>query len=413
MKQVQKKNTQTKISFFFFIFFIEEQNKRQQTTTSFSPPFFCENNQMAAAAEEEIDVFELEIDEDLIADYSHKLHPLGLQTLPPPASGRKLEEIEELDVTHNNLKSLEGIEAYPRLRKACFRQNLLPEHQPLGECRETLLSLDFYLNLMRSILPEGTAVGAKEYEYPRLLNFDASYNKVADLEGLQRWTTLRSLYLACNRIATLPPHVFQPLGNLRVLELGNNRLRSVGPGLEGLSQLKELFLGKNKLAEISGLASLTSLTRLDLQSNRITTIGEGLRNLTGLTELYFAHNGLEEIDDGFKTLTRLRCLDLSANLISRLQNLATLTELQDFWFSSNKLASFQDVEELKPAVGLQTVYFEHNPIQQDPQYRSRLGLILPSLSQIDAQAAYPSLSLLSKGVKLIGVVSQKTESPEH
>lgn len=43
-----------------------------------------------------------------------------------------------------------------------------------------------------------------------------------------------------------------------------------------------------------------------------------------------------------------------------------------------------DVDMLQPAKGLQTVYFEANPIAKDPQYRRKLKLSLPSLRQIDA-----------------------------
>lgn len=36
---------------------------------------------------------------------------------------------------------------------------------------------------------------------------------------------------------------------------------------------------------------------------------------------------------------------------------------------------------------MDTVYFEHNPIYKDPQYRRKLKLALPSLKQIDATLA--------------------------
>ncbi len=42
------------------------------------------------------------------------------------------------------------------------------------------------------------------------------------------------------------------------------------------------------------------------------------------------------------------------------------------------------MEQLRPATGLQTVYFEANPIARDPQYRRKVKLALPPISQIDA-----------------------------
>lgn len=55
-----------------------------------------------------------------------------------------------------------------------------------------------------------------------------------------------------------------------------------------------------------------------------------------------------------------------------------------FQFNSNLLEHWPDIDELKFATRIQTVYFEHNPIQKDPMYRKKIKLSLPSLTQIDA-----------------------------
>jgi protein phosphatase 1 regulatory subunit 7 len=53
-------------------------------------------------------------------------------------------------------------------------------------------------------------------------------------------------------------------------------------------------------------------------------------------------------------------------------------------FNHNQLDHWGDVDLLQPAAGIKTVYFEANPIARDPQYRRKLKLALPSLTQIDA-----------------------------
>ena len=55
-----------------------------------------------------------------------------------------------------------------------------------------------------------------------------------------------------------------------------------------------------------------------------------------------------------------------------------------FQFNHNQLDHWGDVDLLQPAAGIKTVYFEANPIAKDPQYRRKLKLALPSLTQIDA-----------------------------
>jgi Leucine-rich repeat (LRR) protein len=65
--------------------------------------------------------------------------------------------------------------------------------------------------------------------------------------------------------------------------------------------LKDLWLGKNKIAEIKNLERSTSLKKLSLQSNRITKI-QGLDTLTNLEELYLSHNGIDEMGNGLRNL---------------------------------------------------------------------------------------------------------------
>lgn len=52
--------------------------------------------------------------------------------------------------------------------------------------------------------------------------------------------------------------------------------------------------------------------------------------------------------------------------------------------NDNLLESWSDLDELKGAKGLETVYLERNPLQKDPQYRRKVMLALPGVRQIDA-----------------------------
>ena len=61
-----------------------------------------------------------------------------------------------------------------------------------------------------------------------------------------------------------------------------------------------------------------------------------------------------------------------------------MNNLEEFWANNNQVSNFKEVEKLSSNSGLLTVYLEHNPIQKDPQYRRKIKLMLPSLTQIDA-----------------------------
>ena len=52
--------------------------------------------------------------------------------------------------------------------------------------------------------------------------------------------------------------------------------------------------------------------------------------------------------------------------------------------NDNLVESWSDLDELKGAKNLETVYLERNPLQKDPQYRRKIMLALPTVRQIDA-----------------------------
>lgn len=156
-------------------------------------------------------------------------------------------------------------------------------------------------------------------------------------------------------------------------------------GLETLTGLEELWLGKNKITEIKGLGTLTNLKILSIQSNRLRTM-TGLDALINLEELHISHNLISEIS-GLSHNTKLQVIDISANPIEHLAGLEGLVHLTEFWASNCKLASFQEVEkELRDKEELETVYFEGNPLQrmQPALYRNKVRLALPQVRQIDA-----------------------------
>jgi len=57
-----------------------------------------------------------------------------------------------------------------------------------------------------------------------------------------------------------------------------------------------LWLGRNKITELTGLDAVPGLTQLGLQSNRLTSLVPGLAPVVGLRELYVSHNGLTSLE---------------------------------------------------------------------------------------------------------------------
>ena len=95
-------------------------------------------------------------------------------------------------------------------------------------------------------------------------------------------------HIECVTSSTLNPcicaHCITGLPHLIFLDLYNNRIERI-QGLDTVTGLRVLMLGKNRLSRIEGLEALPKLDVLDLHCNRIRTI-EGLSHLAELVRRY-------------------------------------------------------------------------------------------------------------------------------
>jgi GTPase SAR1 family protein len=123
-------------------------------------------------------------------------------------------------------------------------------------------------------------------------------------------------------------------GSLTTLYLGYNKLTDVS-ALGTLTSLTDLNLGYNKLTDVSALGTLTSLTDLNLGGNKLTDVSK-LGTLTSLTRLDLNHNQLAELPK-LGTLTSLTSLDLYDNQLTDVSKLEALTSLTRLDLSKNQI----------------------------------------------------------------------------
>merc|ERR1719300_1053152 len=188
----------------------------------------------------------------------------------------------------------------------------------------------------------------------------------------------KKLFLVSNKISKIEN--LETLTNLTMLELRDNRIRKIEK-LETLVNVEELFLGKNKIRVIENLDSLSSLRLLSIQTNRIREFS-GLSNSATLEEVYIADNGITSLA-GLES-HNLQTLDISNNKLEELSGVEHMNKLEELWANGNNVSQWSEVDKLKSNTNLLTVYLEHNPVAKDPQYRRKLKLVCPSLTQIDA-----------------------------
>ena len=119
-----------------------------------------------------------------------------------------------------------------------------------------------------------------------LTSFEATFDDIKDLTGLEHATSLTSLNLYWNDITDLSP--LAGLTNLTSLSLRYNDITDIS-SLSALTNLTSLNLEDNDITDLSPLAGLTNLTWLNLWDNRIWDIS-ALEDLTNLESLFLGNN---------------------------------------------------------------------------------------------------------------------------
>lgn len=115
---------------------------------------------------------------------------------------------------------------------------------------------------------------------------------------------LEVLHLGYNGITNMAALQLSRLANLRALFLQGNEISKI-EGLEGLQELRELVLDRNKIKSISctSFTSQWNLTELHMEENRIRELNH-LEPLQNLQRLYLGMNRVQDVTE----LERLECL---------------------------------------------------------------------------------------------------------
>jgi hypothetical protein len=165
--------------------------------------------------------------------------------------------------------------------------------------------------------------------------------------------------------------------DLKCLWLQNNLIRHIGTGLQPLSQLTQLYINNNNLAEIEGLETLVNLTDLVLSNNNITKI-EGLQTLKKLVNLNLAGNTIRSGLGHLQYCDSLESLDLKNN---QLQADGTYTCLVD---GEEKNYQHSAIEALSRLPNLKVLYLKGNPVVRSiTGYRRKVITDLKSLTFLD------------------------------
>ncbi|KAF4079311.1 hypothetical protein AMELA_G00191740 [Ameiurus melas] len=234
------------------------------------------------------------------------IHDNQLTTLP--ASIGELEQLQKLILSHNNLTELPTeLWSLRNLRCLHLQQNLLKQlPADLGQLCH-LEDFDVSNNKLMAI-PDSLA------NLSNLVKLNLSFNDLKSLPpAISGMKNLRMLDCSRNQLESVPP-VLAQMASLEQLYLRHNKLCFL-PELPSCKTLKELHCGNNQIQvlEADHLKHLSALSVLELRDNKVKSLPEEITVLQGLERLDLTNNDISSVPCGLGTLPKLKSLALEGN----------------------------------------------------------------------------------------------------
>lgn len=303
----------------------------------------------------------------------HPLHRLpkllSMDVMGNPCTGSDKSETRRLEyrnyVIYNlpKLKVLDGV--------------------PIGESDQQQARDLFQGRVNSELLVE--RVGAAN-QWGNVREVDLSQCGLREVTMLEPFVHLEVLHLHHNILTQISGLV--SLQNLVALNLSHNRLGSfpVGQSLQQLENLRSLSLESNHITDVTVLGlELPRLKFLNLKGNEITAIGQGLHGLTELRELLLGNNKLRSFGhDCFANNLQLTDISAEENYIRFTEGLQPLVRLEVLDLGSNRLADLRMfLSDLRNACSLANVTLTGNAVARKAPYRPQMIAALPSLTMLD------------------------------
>ncbi|NXN64005.1 LRC40 protein, partial [Himantopus himantopus] len=234
------------------------------------------------------------------------VHDNQLTSLPSALG--ELENLQKLDVSHNKLKSIpEELMQLSHLKSLLLHHNEL-SHLPDGFGQlVNLEELDLSNNHLTDI-PTSFAL------LINLVRLNLACNQLKNLPAdISAMKSLRQLDCTKNYLETVPSKL-ATMASLEQLYLRKNKLRSL-PEFPSCKLLKELHAGENQIEILNAenLKHLNSLSVLELRDNKIKSVPDEITLLQKLERLDLANNDISRLPYTLGNLPQLKFLALEGN----------------------------------------------------------------------------------------------------
>ncbi len=258
------------------------------------------------------------------------------------------EKVDSIDDIYNHIDIAKDSTPVVFLDKEMER--LLAEHLNLpigGIYKEHLELIEVIVIAGDSLYPYYTT--EVYFSFSGLEFNKVKEGSITSLEDLKYCTNLKELYIGMNKINDIS--ALENLTQLQIINLTSNEISDIS-ALENLENLEKLTLDHNNISDASALSGLEKLFLLDLGSNNDNTFSdlESISKIKTLESLTLYNNACSDIT-ALKNLTNLEFLSLSTNGITDVTPLKDLVNLEEIYLGQNydlrDISALNDLENLR------------------------------------------------------------------
>ncbi|KAI0259785.1 hypothetical protein BC834DRAFT_832867 [Gloeopeniophorella convolvens] len=315
-------------------------------------------------------------------------------SLTRASSFSHLLNLENLDISYNNIDGLSQLECLRHLRELRADGNHIKTLDGLQRM-DCLVKLSLQKNSIDS-------ADFTQYSWPRLEVLNVSQNRIQRVAGLSLLPSLVVLNLDNNSLDELEAHGILP--RLRILRLSANRLKRLDASR--FPSLRTLYVDNNSLAEISHANRLNKLENLSLRNQGGKGLSLPICDVRDVKRLYLSGNALppdflsepcynlvyleaaacrlSKLPTNLSTLVpNLRVLNLNYNFLDDVKPLEGLRRLNKLTIIGSRLKGTKGlIKVLRGCPDVEMVDFRMNPCT--------LGWYLPLLVKDVPGALQPS-----------------------
>lgn len=264
-----------------------------------------------------------------------------------------LRNLQYIDVSSNDIESLSCFESLVHLRVLRADNNKIKSLDGIGHL-DGLLNLRLRGNLIESIDFEGSRLH-------RLTDLDLKGNLIANVQHIDQLRSLSNLNLEDNKLDNMVFSGTEKLHSLKYLKLSGNNLESID--VSRLSNLRLLYLDRNRLGKVTGLLETRHLDSLSIREQQedanldLEFLSEAFEvrklflsgnplghfeprvDFLNLQYLEVANCGLEQLPTEFgQMMPNIRVLNLNYNALKDVKPLLGIVRLKKLHLAGNRLA---------------------------------------------------------------------------